>query len=206
MSKESVQHSAFLQAVQRRRSYYAITAASPISDAGIQEIIKAALTHCPTAFNAQSARAVLLLGEEHLALWQIVKDTLRKIVPAERFGRTETKLSTFAAGYGSILFFEDQQKLTSLQEQYPSYSDNVTSWSLQAAGMLQFIVWTALEEAGFGASLQHYNPLIDDEVRQRWGLPGHWTLLSQMPFGVPASPPGDKQIDPLDHRFKVFPA
>jgi len=205
MSTESG-HSAFLQAVQRRRSYYNITAASPIPDAAIQDIVKTALTCCPSAFNAQSARAVLLLGDEHLALWQIVKDTLQKIVPADRFGRTEQKLATFAAGYGSILFFEDQQKHRSLQEKYPSYSDNVTPWSLQASGMLQFIVWTALEEAGFGASLQHYNPLIDAAVRQRWGLPEHWMLLSQMPFGVPSAQPGDKQIDPLDHRFKVFPA
>lgn len=37
--------------------------------------------------------------------------------------------------------------------------------------MLQFVVWTALEEVGFGASLQHYGALIEEEVRQRWSLP-----------------------------------
>ena len=30
--------------------------------------------------------------------------------------------------------------------------------------MLQLVVWTALEAEGLGATLQHYNPLIDDEV------------------------------------------
>ena len=29
----------------------------------------------------------------------------------------------------------------------------------------------SLEAAGLGASLQHYNPLIDDEVKKAWNLP-----------------------------------
>ena len=39
-----------------------------------------------------------------------------------------------------------------------------------------------LEDAGMGASLQHYNPLSDDEVRKAWNLPGDWKLVAQMPF------------------------
>ena len=46
-----------------------------------------------------------------------------------------------------------------------------------------------LEDAGMGASLQHYNPLIDDEVRKAWNLPGDWKLVAQMPFGVPVAQP-----------------
>ena len=38
---------------------------------------------------------------------------------------------------------------------------------MTAAGMLQLAVWTALAEKGLGASLQHYNPLIDDGGRRR---------------------------------------
>ena len=51
--------------------------------------------------------------------------------------------------------------------------------------MHQLAVWTMLEDAGFGASLQHYNPLIDKEVRERWDLPAAWRLFAQMPFGMP---------------------
>lgn len=50
-----------------------------------------------------------------------------------------------------------------------------------------------LEDTGLGASLQHYNPLIDDEVRKRWSLPREWKLIAQMPFGTPAGEPGERR-------------
>ena len=37
--------------------------------------------------------------------------------------------------------------------------------------MHQFVIWNMLEDAGMGGSLQHYNPLVDDEVRASWNLP-----------------------------------
>ena len=37
-------------------------------------------------------------------------------------------------------------------------------WSEQASGIVQFAVWTALAEAGISASLQDYNPVVDDAV------------------------------------------
>ncbi|WP_235899137.1 hypothetical protein [Suipraeoptans intestinalis] len=37
--------------------------------------------------------------------------------------------------------------------------------------------------AGIGASLQHYNPVIDDMVRERYKLPKTYRLVAQMPFG-----------------------
>lgn len=51
--------------------------------------------------------------------------------------------------------------------------------------MHQFAVWVMLEDAGFGASLQHYNPLIDEEVAKTWDIPSYWRLIAEMPFGVP---------------------
>ncbi|MNJ66145.1 hypothetical protein D3C77_621970 [compost metagenome] len=70
--------------------------------------------------------------------------------------------------------------------------------------MLQFVVWTALANEGVGASLQHYNPLIDEKVQQEWNIPASWKLIAQMPFGKPVAEPGDKQFNPLDSRLKVF--
>ena len=46
--------------------------------------------------------------------------------------------------------------------------------------MHQLAVWTMLEDEGMGASLQHYNPLIDDEVRKVWNLSDDWKLIAQM--------------------------
>ena len=98
----------FMDALKNRRTYYSITNQSPVSTQKIEDIVNFAITHVPSAFNSQSTRAVLLLGENHKKLWQIVKDTLRKLVPAESFKATEDKIDgSFACGYGTVLFFED---------------------------------------------------------------------------------------------------
>ena len=95
----------FKEALKHRRTYYAITNQSPISDKEIEEIIDFAVTHVPSAFNSQSTRVVLLLGDNHRKLWQIVKNTLWKIVTPEAFKNTEAKIDhSFASGYGTVLF------------------------------------------------------------------------------------------------------
>ena len=195
----------FKEALRHRRSYYALAPESPIDDARIEEIVRFAIKHVPSAFNSQSTRAVLLLHEHHDELWKIVKRTLRAIVPEGAFARTEEKIEhSFAAGYGTVLFFEDTDVVRGLQQQFPAYAGNFPVWSEQTSAMHQLAVWTMLEDAGLGASLQHYNPLIDDEVRKRWSLPGEWKLVAQMPFGTPAGEPGEKTFKPLDERIRVF--
>jgi len=191
-------------AIQHRRSYYSISCQSPISDGEIQEIIRFAVTNVPSAFNSQSTRVVLLLKEQHTKLWSIVKETLRKIVPPESFGATDQKINSFSAGYGTVLYFEEQSIINSLQETFPSYADNFPIWSEHTSAMHQFTIWTLLEDAGFGASLQHYNPLIDEEVKQTWKLPESWRLVAQMPFGKPTQEPGEKSFNPIDERVLVF--
>ena len=194
----------FNQAIENRRSIYAIGKESPISDQEIQNIVEHAVKHVPSSFNSQSARVVILRKEQHDKLWDITKETLRKIVPAESFAATEEKLNAFKNGYGTLLFFEDQAVVEGLQENFALYKDNFPVWSLQSSGMLQFTIWTALEEVGLGASLQHYNPLIDDQVKAEWGLPDKWKLLAQMPFGKVLAPAGEKNFLPLEARVKVF--
>ncbi|MEK8213317.1 nitroreductase family protein [Paenibacillus sp. FSL L8-0463] len=194
----------FLEAVKERRSIYALSKETPISDAQIKEIVEAAVLHSPTSFNSQSSRAVVLLGDKHDKLWDITTETLRKIVPAEQFEGTAQKLASFKAGYGSVLFFEDQTVVKSLQENFALYADNFPVWSNQSSGILQFVVWTAFAEAGLGASLQHYNPLIDDEVKTTFDIPAEWKLIAQMPFGKIATAPGEKEFQPIEDRVKVL--
>lgn len=194
----------FLSAVEHRRSQYALSNESPISDSQIQEIITKAITHAPSAFNTQSSRVVLLKGDEHKALWSIVMETLRAINPPESFAKTEEKINSFAAAYGSILFFEEQDTVASMQESFPLYAQHFPMWSEHHAGLLQFIIWTALEDAGLGANLQHYNPLIDDEVKARWNLPQSWKLIAQMPFGTVTAPAGEKTYLPIEERLFIF--
>ena len=111
---------------------------------------------------------------------------------------------TFACGYGTVLFFEDQKEVKGLQEAFPSYQENFPGWSLQTSAMHQLAIWVMLEDVGFGASLQHYNPLIDEEVRRAWDLPEHWHLIAEMPFGLPLGKPGEKEFQPLEERVRIF--
>jgi predicted oxidoreductase (fatty acid repression mutant protein) len=194
----------FNQAVENRRSVYAIGKDITVSVEEIKNIVEHAVKHVPSAFNSQSGRVVILLGDNHDKLWEIARAELRKIVPEESFASTDNKLNSFKNGFGTILFFEDQAVVQSLQEQFALYKDNFPIWSLQSNGMLQFTIWTALEDVGLGASLQHYNPLIDEEVKNTWELPASWKLLGQMPFGNVLAAPEAKQFSPLDARVKVF--
>ena len=70
--------------------------------------------------------------------------------------------------------------------------------------MLQFSIWCALAGVGIGASLQHYNPIIDADVRTTFKVPATWRMIAQMPFGEILSAPQDKTIEPLEKRFKVL--
>lgn len=194
-----------LDALSDRRSYYGISKESPISDDQIVDIVKEAVKYTPTSFNSQTSRAVVLLGEHHNKLWEITKEELRKVSKSEEaFAATSEKMASFYNGYGTVLFFEDENVIKGLQEQFAMYADNFPLWANQSNGMLQLVIWTAFEEEGLGASLQHYNPLIDEEVRQAWNIPAHWKLIAQMPFGKPTMEPGDKQYQPLDERVKAF--
>ncbi len=163
-----------------------------------------AVKYAPSAFNSQGARAVLLFGKAHQTLWDITEETLRALVAPEKFGATQDKLAAFAAGYGTILFFEDTSVVEALQKQFPLYADNFPLWSIQSNGMLQYIVWAGLESRGLGASLQHYNPLIDEKVKQQWNLPPSWRLFSQMPFGNRVAEPEEKTFLPVEDRMLVF--
>lgn len=195
----------FKEVMKNRRSYYSLTNTALVSDKEIQDIIDFVVTNAPSAFNSQSTRVVLLLGDNHKKLWEIVKTVLKRMIPVEAFEKTEIKIDTsFASGYGTVLFFEDQSVVEGLQKAFPSYSENFPGWSLQTSAIHQFAIWSLLEEVGFGASLQHYNPIIDEEVAKVWNINKKWKLIAQMPFGVPSQEPGTKDIAPLEDRILVF--
>ena len=63
----------FAEAMAHRRSYYSIGSDSSVLDEEIVHIIREAVKNVPSAFNSQSTRIVLLLGDEHkkLIIYQI---------------------------------------------------------------------------------------------------------------------------------------
>ena len=177
---------------------------SPISETEVEKLVQEAVRLAPSSFNSQTSRAVILFGAASEKLWNITRETLRAIVPAESFASTDAKMDSFAAGAGTVLFFEDQQAVADLQQQFPLYADNFPIFSEQSGGMAQLAVWTVLADAGIGASLQHYNPLIDAEVAKTWELPESWKLRAQLPFGSNEQPFGEKTYIDDAVRFKTF--
>ena len=193
-----------LNSFTKRRTQYSLGKQLPISQADAGALIQEAIRQAPSAFNSQSSRAVILFGAQSVKFWELVKDALRPMVPAESFGATQKKLDSFAAGAGTVLFYEDQDVVKGLQQQFAAYADNFPIWSEHSTGIAQFAVWTALAEAGIGASLQHYNPVVDDAAQKEWDIPASWKLRAQMPFGSNEAPIGDKPFMDDAQRFRVF--
>jgi len=194
----------FYAAIKERRSFYEISSETKVSDKRLFEVIEGAMLHAPSAFNSQSARVILLLGEHHKKLWNLTKEALVKIVKPEKWQQTEDKINSFAGGYGTVLYFDDEAIVKGLQENVPLYADQFPVWSQQSNGMLQYMIWVSLQVEGFGASLQHYNPLVDKAIKETWGIVDNWRLTAQMPFGVPTALPDKKSKLPLEERFFVY--
>ena len=186
----------------KRRSIYKLGNHLPISVEELENLIKNAVKYVPSAFNSQSSRVVLLLGKKHLKLWNdITLNILKDIVSEDKFENTKKRISAFAQAYGTILFFEDLDTIKNLEHKFPEYAQNFIVWSNQTSGMLQYMVWTLLAENNIGASLQHYNPLIDNELKKQFAINPKWQLIAQMPFGNIKEEASEKTFLALDERF-----
>ena len=194
----------FLNHIKQRRTIYAVGKNVALTPEQIESVIKEAVNHSPSAFNSQTSRIVTLFGESHLQFWNVVRETLRKIVPEAAFEGTNAKINSFAAGYGTVLFYEDQDVVKSLQEQFALYADNFPVWSEHSSAIAQFAVWTALSEQNIGASLQHYNPIVDAEIAEIFDIPANWKLRAQLVFGSIEAPAGEKTFMAEADRFKTF--
>ena len=191
------------QIFAKRRTNYTLGKDITLSQEEITARIEAVVREVPSAFNMQSGRIIIAYGSAHDTIWQITKDTLRVVVPAEAFANTEKKIDSFAAAYGTILYYDDTDVVKKLQEQFPLYAANFPTWAQQANGMMQFALWTLFANMGLAANLQHYNPLIDEALASEFDVPSSWKLIAQMPFGQPLSQPGPIEKLPIDERVKI---
>lgn len=193
------------QLAEKRRSIYALSNQLPVSNDEIVNLVEHAVLHTPSAFNSQSARIVVLFGEDHKKLWDITEETLKVIVgDDEKFQGTKDKIAGFRAGAGTVLFFEDKGVVRNMQEAAPLYADKFPIWAHQTNAMHQYVIWTALASLDIGANLQHYNPVIDQRVADAWDIADDWELNAQMVFGAIEQPAGDKAFQPVEERMKVF--
>ncbi|KRM22303.1 nitroreductase family protein [Latilactobacillus graminis] len=190
---------------QQRRSIYALGKNITMHESQLSELIFKTIKETPTAFNAQGSRAIILFDQAHVTLWNDITATaLKPLTPAESFPNTQAKLASFAAGFGTILFYEDQTVIKNLQENIPLYAENFPTWSEQASGMAQYATWLALTEKNIGANLQHYNPVIDAAVAAKWAIPASWKLRGQMPFGSIEQLADEKEYSPDSNRFQTY--
>lgn len=171
--------------MKKRKSFYNLDKNINISKTEITDFVKDVFYYSPTPFNAQNSKGVVLLGKEHDYLWgSIVMENLRKKVnDDDKFKETESKINSFKKAYGTVLIFEDMDIISNLQNKFPVYHDQFIEWSDHSSGMVTMSLWTGFTEMGLGANLQHYNPIIDSEVREKWNIPESWKLKGQLVFG-----------------------
>lgn len=185
-----------MQALEGRRSVYQIGKKLPVSEQKVIDTITKATELVPDSFNMRSQRVVIVLGEKQDKLWDTVYDVFGGQVARE-------KIDGFKAGAGTVLYFYDNAVVSHMQESVPAYAHNFPVWVNQSNGMLQISVWSALSELGVGASLQHYNPVIDQAVKELFNLPDSYVLVAQMPFGGIVAAPSDKEKEDISTRVKV---
>lgn len=195
---------AYSDILKTRRSIYILNDQLPVSQAIVAGRIKEVISLSPTAFMMQDIHAVILTGDNHKKLWdKIVYNTLQKIVPAEAFKRTEIKLNTFSQATGTILLLRDLEAVEQMRKEYATYADEMDNWSWQDLGIAMVNIWNSLAEINVGANIQHYNPLIDDEVKAKWNIPANYQLVGQMVYGGIVSRPGDKERKSGDELVRV---
>lgn len=186
--------------IKNRRSVYKLNKNLPVFEDKVVDLVRDCVRYVPDAFNMQSQRAVIVMGNAHEKFWNAVYDELVRatdeILPRER-------IDSFVNGAGTILFFYDSATVEGVRRQYPLYAENFHDWVMQSNGMLQFAVWTALADINVGANLQHYNPVIDKMVREMFNLPDAWTLVAQMPFGGIEKSPDQKNLEDVNLRVKI---
>ncbi|MDR6543806.1 nitroreductase family protein [Acinetobacter bereziniae] len=195
----------FLDLIHKRRTIYAIGRHVNHSPEYLSDLIQQAIKQSPSSFNSQSSRAVILFNAEHEKFWNFVKAQLKTYAKDEASAlKTEAKMDSFIAGFGTVLFFEDQDVVKDLQAQFPSYADNFPVWAEHSTAIAQFATWTALNSDGLGASLQHYNPIVDEQVHAEWDIPKNWKLRAQLVFGSIEADASEKTYIDDAVRFKVF--
>ncbi|WP_349946272.1 nitroreductase family protein [Lacrimispora sp. BS-2] len=185
-----------IESLEKRRSYYSINKELPVNTGEVIKRIEKLTELVPDAFNMKSSRIVVALGEKQDLLWDSIYDVFEGKVPRE-------KIDSFKAGAGTILYFYDQEVVKGLQGQFPLYADNFPAWAMQASAMLQISIWSGLRELGIGASLQHYNPVIDQKIHELFNVPESYLLIAQMPFGGIVKEPDSKDKEDISKRVRI---
>lgn len=186
----------YLRAIESRRTIYNLAPQLPLDvtiqdvQSAVQDIIK----NTPTALNSQENRAIILTGAAHKKVWDAVIKSIDGVDGKKR------PTSARDEAYGCVIFMTNQSTIKKFQEDYPFAKDAFPVAALNTTGAAQINSWTVLETLGLGCHLQHYNDAIRAALPA--DIPADWTVNSQLCFGLPISPAGEKAF--IDNPVKIY--
>ena len=135
----SLQSQSFLEALTARRSIYALSPTSKVSDEQIKAIIKHALLHVPNSFNAQTARCLVLLAGESQKFWTMTGEHLKASMPEQSWNYFATKINEYKSGYGTCLFFDDRDAWKEVEKtlgpRWDGVKAQIPTWEEHSSGM-----------------------------------------------------------------------
>lgn len=194
----TMSHSAstFLKVFANRRTQYALKNTLPagVTVEQVQDIVQQFVKNTPTSFNSQTIRAVILTGELHNKVWNSVVDALEAEAAKKR------PASARDEAFGTIVFFDDKDAISSIQGQFPAYKDYFPIFASTSNGGAQIGTWAAIGELGLGGHLQHYNGYIEGALKGK--VPESWTVQAQLVFGTPVADPYEKTF--IENEVKVL--
>ena len=193
----------FLELLSKRHSFYNINSNLPLSEDEISSLIFEAVKLYPSPFNSQSSRLLVLFADKHRHFWHIVEQKLLVSSPSSKEIAIKQRMLSFAQGAGTILYFIDKDIIREQEKEMPLYAANFKNWAYQSSAMLQFMIWSTLANKDIGASLQHYNPLIDTLVQKEFVISDSWELVAQMPFGGINSIPQPHTFEDIANKIII---
>lgn len=187
----------YIEIIKKRRSYYNLSEDVDLTNEEIKYLVEDVMNITPSHMNAETTRIVLLFDDKSKDFWTRVNETFDNSIKEEKF-------HGFYHAKGTALIFIDMNEIWDQEINMPDYSDYFETWGHHSAAMLQLNLWQALRDEGIGASNQHYNPVIDEWVKEDYDLPDHWELVAQMPFGKIEEEPDPKDKKAIEEKLIVI--
>lgn len=190
-----------------RRSQYDLGKDLPITPQELKHLVEEIVLHSPSARNSQTARLVLVLGEQHERMWDTVLPIILPLTKEPLRDAMVQKFEGFKRAYATLLFFEDGAILKDLVTRYPHTAEDTMLFAAHANAMQQYAAWTQLAALEIGASLQHHNS-AGPAIRAFLGLPEEWIPHAQLVLGNIVTPTGKikEQHLPVSERLRVVGA
>ncbi len=103
------------ESLAKRRTYYNINKELPVAEEEVVALVENTTELVPDAFNMKSARVIVVTKAKQDELWDAIYEAFGGKVARE-------KIDSFKAGYGTLLYFYDEDVVKGLQEQFPLYA------------------------------------------------------------------------------------